>query len=387
MKTTKNGLEVILIDPWGTANTSEYLNGLIYGLAPITHLKVFTNHYFKLKTPSRATIHYVFFRFTEKIPHNIFRKALRGIEYIIGYHKIIKFLRKNGSVDIIHINWLLNYKLDILFLRELKKYTKKIVYTAHNVLPHINGKKSLAQLKKVYSLCDQIILHGENIRNEFEKYFPTESHKIYIQKHGCNLHPDISYDEKEIEDGLKCKVNLFEKRYIFFGRIFWNKGLDRLVSAWHDDWNDTLLIIAGKIDDYYPELNQYREQIANATNILLLDEYVEDNTLNYLIDKSDIIVLPYRHASMSGVVFTAADFKKTILCTDVGALPEYLCNNDDSFIVDNTDAAIRIKLNYIHDYISKEQLLKMGVNLSINITSKYSWNIVADKLLAECYLK
>ena len=56
-------LKVLLIDPWGTANTSEYLNGLIYGLSSVTELTVFTNTYFELKVESKADINKIFFHF------------------------------------------------------------------------------------------------------------------------------------------------------------------------------------------------------------------------------------------------------------------------------------------------------------------------------------
>lgn len=378
-------LKVILIDPWGTANTSEYLSGLIYGLCPIVNVEVFTNRYFTPKVPLNANIHAIFFKRTEKMSGGIFRKGLRGIEYIMGYMKIFNFLKECGPVDIVHINWLLNYKMDIWFLKAIRKYTKKIVYTAHNVLPHINGEQYIRQLKQIYSICDRIILHGESIKKEFEYYFPDEAQKVYIQKHGSNLRPEVDYDETQISEKIKTKVKSYKNRYLFLGRVFYNKGPDRLLASWKKEWNDSLLIIAGHRDGIYPELAKYDDKISKADNILEINDFIEENTLRFLIDNSELILLPYRHASMSGVVFTAADFRKPILCTNVGALPEYLLCNEDSFIVDNSDEAFFEMLTYIHNNISKKELVRMGENLNRNISMKCSWAIVAQKLVSECY--
>lgn len=377
--------KIVLIDPWGIASTSEYLNGLIYGLSPLVDLTVFTNYYFQLKTSSAVEIKRVFFKNTENMEQSTFRKCFRGIEYIWGYRNIIAYLKKKGSVDVIHINWLLSYRLDIRFLKELKKYTNKLVYTAHNVIPHINGEKSIPALKQIYSMCDRIVLHGESIKNEFNKYFREYGDKIFVQKHGSNLIPNIGYDKTNVPESIKLRVEAYQKKYIFFGRIFYNKGVDRLISAWNKNWNDTLLVIAGHVDDNYEEFEALRKLIEKQDNILFLDEYVDENTLNYLITKSEIILLPYRHASMSGVVFTAADFSKAVLCTRVGALPEYLRNENDSFIVDNTDEAILQKLNFIHDNLACEDLQRMGKNLSVNIQNECAWTNVANKLVTECY--
>ena len=110
-----------------------------------------------------------------------------------------------------------------------------------------------------------------------------------------------------------------------------------------------MLVVAGKINEEYTTL---KEQIKNCdnNNIVILDYYIDDNTLSYLIDRSSVILLPYRHASMSGVVFTAADFKKTILTTNVGSILEYLHPGEDSVVCGNNiqeiqEAIIRLETN------------------------------------------
>lgn len=377
-------MRVLLIDPWGVANTSEYLNGLIYGLSKKTELTVFTNCYFELKVETNATINKIFFHKSEKMKNGKLRKILRGIEYIRGYRMIINYLKTHEKFDVIHINWLLMYSLDIYFLKILKKYTNEIVYTAHNVLPHISGEKYFTKLNEIYELVDRIILHGYAIKQEFEGYFPKSVKKIYIQKHGCNLMPSTGYDEKSIPDHIKRKLEAYEKKFIFFGNIFYNKGIDRIVRAWKSQWDDTLLIVAGKRDGEYVSLDELDDKLKNTNNILNIDGFVADNLLNYLISNSTVIVLPYRHASMSGVIFTAADFKKTVLCTNVGALPEYLEDGVDSFVVDNNDQAIINKLDKLRNF-ENDLLIKMGERLNSNIISKCSWEIVTSKLVDECY--
>lgn len=382
MKQSKN---VVIIDPWGIENTSEYLNGLILGLGPLVHLTVFTNYYFKQKVNSTADIHRVFFKQSEKMSRGIMRSFVRGIEYFVGYVKILNYLKRHSDIDVIHVNWLLFYKLDKIFITHIKKYTRKFVYTAHNVLPHINGKNSIDILRDIYSLCDCIILHGFAIKQEFEKYFPEDVDKIYIQKHGANISPSITYDEDIVSRDIIEKINKYKRIYIFFGSIFRNKGTDRVLKVWNKDWKESLLIIAGKRAELYKELDDCIIQHRDDGNVLILDGFIDGNTLNYLVSHSDIILLPYRHASMSGVVFTAADFCKTVLCTKVGALPEYLENGVDSFIVDNSDRAIVEKIRYIEENVSREQLKLMGEKLSENIYLKCSWDIIAKNLVEQCY--
>lgn len=379
-------MKVLLIDPWGIANTSEYLNGLISGLDKGVSLTVYTNYHFKIKVDANPEVQYVFFKKSEKMRRGVLRTIMRGIEYSFGYQRIIRRLKKE-TFDVVHINWLLYYNLDILFLKKIKKYTDKLVYTAHNVIPHERGEKYLDQLNHIYELCDKIVLHGYSIKDEFIRYFPKYEEKIYIQKHGSNLLPKTQYEIERVPHIIREKIESFNKVAIYFGLIFFNKGVDRIVKCWDPKWEDSLLIVAGKQSSENNELDALKEKMQSQANILELNCYVDENVLNYMISKSDFVVLPYRHASMSGVVFTAADFAKTILVTDTGAIKEYLEPSTDSFVVKNEDTAIEEAVRIALFETTKESLELMGQRLRNNIYEKCSWERVAQKLIEDCYMK
>ncbi len=380
--------KVLLIDPWAINNTGDYTNGLAYGLSMIVELTLITNHFFVKTKAANYQIKRFFFKKSQNMNTGIIRKIIRSIEYILAYNKIIKFLKQEKKqFDVIHINWLLMYKIDKYYLKILKKYCNMLVYTAHNVIPHNEGEKYLTDLKTIYSFPDIIILHGENVKQEFTKLFPKYLDKVYVQKHGCNLISRTEFSEQNVDKAIKKKVSSYEQVFIFFGNIFYNKGTDRLIKYWVENCSaqKTLLIVAGRIVEQYKELTALESQIEQTENILYIKEYVEDNLLNYFIAKSNLVIMPYRHASMSGAVFTAADFKKPVLCTRTGAIEEYLQDNVDSFIVSNTEQALGDKLNYILKQFPKHKLLLMGEQLQENIANTCSWKVITEKIVRECY--
>lgn len=376
---------VLLIDPWGINNTSEYLNGLIYGISELVKLDVFTNYYFELKVPNpNCKIHKIFFSKSEHMSSGKKRAILRGVEYIKAYNQILRHLRKH-SYDVVHINWLLFYPLDIHFLKQIKKQCKQLVYTAHNVLPHENGEKQIKNLAKIYHIVDRIILHGENIKKEFMEYFPEEERKIFIQNHGANLFPNVNYDINEIPVDVKKHLERYERKYICFGNMFYNKGADRLVKIWKSNraMDSMLLIIAGRVSNEYQELLELCNDVKD--NILFLNQYVDDHLLNFLIAHSQLIVLPYRHASMSGVIFTAADFSKPVLCTDTGAIGEYIIDGENGIISDNSEKAIEeaVLRSFL---LSPRKLTEMGEKLHQHIQAEYGWRQLGKKIVEQCYI-
>lgn len=377
--------KVLLIDPWGINSTGEYTKGLIHGLSQLTELTVVTNFYFESNEHAKYTLYKWFFKKTETMKRTKYRSLLRGVEYFKTYSRIIGLLNKQ-QFDVIHINWLLMYKIDIFFLKRIKRKGVKVIYTAHNVLPHVNGEKYINDMRIIYSLVDRIIVHGEVVKTEFGQLFPQYIDKVYVQKHGFNLQSNTAFQIDSIDQSIIKKVNSFSRVFIFFGNIFFNKGVDILLNFWKTfcrNQND-LLIIAGQKRETYKELDEIEKEIVKYENVLYLNRFIEDNLLNYLIFTSDLILLPYRHASMSGVVFTAADFKKTIVCTAVGAMEEYLKPEEDSLVLKDINE-FEEKLHEIISNPSAYDFKKMGENLYRNIHAECEWTVISKKMSEECY--
>ncbi len=380
-------MKMIMVDPWGTYNMYLYTNGLCKSIADFVDLTLWTNYHH----PHEENLHYpvkkIFFKRSEKMKQGYLRNFIRLCEYYAAYLALIKELRKN-NYDLIHIQWLLHYKSDLRFLARIKQHCPVIIYTAHNVLPHRNGKKYYQDLKKIYSIVDIVLVHGEAVKEEFVTLFGSLSNKISIQRHGSFGGQDLSYDRCMIDVDILDRVNRSKRVSIFFGNIFYNKGVDRLAKSWLENFkndHENLLIIAGKKDGKYIELEALEAEIAACDNILYINHFTDCNLLNYLIDQSEIVLLPYRYASMSGVIFTAAAFKKPVLATKTGAIPEYLLDGENSFLVNNCENQFATKLKTILEDTDKDALAQMGLKLNKHINDNYSWPKIAKKLVESTY--
>jgi len=380
-------MKVIMVDPWGTYNMYHYTNGLCTSIAKYCDLTLWTNYHFPQEDDFSYPIKRVFFKRSEKMRQSFMRDFVRICEYYGAYIALLRELKKN-SYDLVHVQWLLHYKSDIFFLTHIKKLGPKVIFTAHNVLPHRSGTKHYNDLSKIYSKVDKIVVHGEIIRQELSDLFKDCKGKVSIQRHGPFTEQNLSYDKNLISQDIHAKLKEPEMIFIFFGNIFYNKGVDRLAKIWLDNFKDMrkhFLIIAGKKGSGYKELKEIESDIIACNNILYIDHFVEDNLLNYLLDHSQLVLLPYRDASMSGVIFTAAEFKKPVLSTRAGAIEEYLVDGENSFLVDNNREDYAVKLKYISERISKNHLARMGGNLHDHLRCNYSWAKIGEDLVDKTY--
>jgi len=113
-------------------------------------------------------------------------------------------------------------------------------------------------------------------------------------------------------------------RFIFAGRIEPYKGLDVLVDAFvklkkYFSYPYELLIVGrGNIEE------RVLNVIHGEVNIELINEFVSDQELHQYIVDSDVMVLPYKNATSSGVGALAVAYNVPVITTKVGTLTSLL---------------------------------------------------------------
>nr|WP_235715935.1 glycosyltransferase family 4 protein [Acetivibrio cellulolyticus] len=357
-------------------------------MSKIADVDLVTNYYYP-HLKSSYNVYNIFFKFSENMNKGLLRRVLRGYEYWATYRRILKLIRKN-NYDIIHIQWLLFYSLDIKLLDKIKKHCKKLVLTAHNAIPHVNGESKVNILQKLYDKFDAIVIHGNFIWEELKKYFKLDDRKIFIQKHGRKYENVKEADPSDLHGirlQLKERFMTADKIFLFLGNMFYNKGTDRLVNVWLKTQNkNNLLVLAGRKYNDYNELTNLEPLMKERKDIIYLNEFVDNDVVDFLFNSCDCVVLPYRHASMSGVIFSAAGFRKTFLCTDVGSFKEYMIDGKTGFIADNDDNGFEDLLSYIIENIDKQTLQLMGIDNYNFINEICDWDSITRKLYDECYM-
>jgi glycosyltransferase involved in cell wall biosynthesis len=382
-------VKVLIIDPWcaDKSNLYYYTTGLATGISEYADVTVICQK--NCTTPGKIKYNLVkrFFPISYKMKRGKFRLTVRGLEYIYAYLFIILLVRRK-NFDVIHVEWPLLYSIDKLVFKYLRKSTKLFVLKAHNVLPHSSGDKYVKVFREIYSIPAVILLHGESLKEEFCTYFPEYWKKIEIQRHGIYLNHSLSYNINLIDDDVVNKILSSEKVYLYFGFIHYDKGVDRLIKIWVEDFSNSksLLIIAGAVSDRYKDFVDSEVALQKSDNILYLKGFAEDNLLNYLVAKSDLVILPYRAGSMSGVAFTSAEFSTPILCTDFGTIREYVQDKVTGFIVENDDESLKEGLKSIDTQYTKEVLSSIGDSLHKSFMENYDWKVIGEKLVREVYV-
>ena len=147
---------------------------------------------------------------------------------------------------------------------------------------------------------------------------------------------------------------------MFFGIIREYKGLDILLEAFNHEYfkqNGIKLIVAG---EFYSDIKKY-EEILDKNNltdsVIIHNKFVPDEDVSSYFSISDILVLPYRSATQSGVTQVGFYYDKPMLVTNVGGLGE-LIDENIGYIVEPTAKDIQKGLLNFYQEKKKDSFSK-----------------------------
>jgi glycosyltransferase involved in cell wall biosynthesis len=278
--------------------------------------------------------------------------------------------------EIIHIQWIKFWLIDLTFLFFLKIRKINVVYTAHNLLPHNRNKFDFIKYKIYYNFIDDIIVHSHDTKIKFKTNFNLIKN-IHVIRHGIldvNISTnDISLIKTRISEKLELKNKVV---FSVLGFQDYYKGCDIVRDMWSQQSfffeNDNFqLIIWGKNKgiDY--------SILSNYMNVNIRDEYISNEEFISIIQLSSVILMPYRNISQSGLLLTAMNEGIPIIVSKSGGLSEVIKYGDVGEVMNNlspTDLMLTIQKfinNYNNRFYNYTEFLK--------VKKEFSWNKISLK--------
>jgi len=269
--------------------------------------------------------------------------------------------------DVIHTQathfWI---SLPLLLLRQYP-----LVTTFHDVKPHL-GEEKLSSRLMMYCMrkrSSMMLVHGEQLKQIMIREFRVPADIVTVIPFG--EHYDSPLNEYLRED-VPEEGNLV----LFFGRIYAYKGLEHLIQAEpliSKEVPGTRIVIAGEGEDF----QKYRDMMVNPDSFIVHNYYVSPEEGAELFQRCSVVALPYVEASQSGVAAMAYGFKRPVVVTNVGSIPELVDNGKTGFIVPpgNPEALAHSIVRLLKD---KNLRREMGENAYRKLKTDMSWEKISE---------
>jgi len=164
---------------------------------------------------------------------------------------------------------------------------------------------------------------------------------------------------------------------LFFGRILDYKGLDILLEAFaqlQPHYPALRLKIAGSGD-----IVPYKSLLSRLSNVVLDLRYIPEEEVPSIFSGSDIVVLPYREATQSGVIAVAQTAGVPVVATPVGGLKEQIEDNVTGVLSADIEAK---SLEQAIRRLLDDAALYEKISLQGQEYSRKLWDIAAHDIAA-----
>jgi glycosyltransferase involved in cell wall biosynthesis len=316
----------------------------------------------------------------EAEPFNLIRRALKALEYPFDAVAAALYAIKK-KVNIFHVQSV--NEIEILAVLTARLAGMKVVFTMHNVMPR-HGELKDYQIKiyrALFTHCGRIIIHTESGKREMDDLYGVEPGKISVIPHGD--YKFFTSGEITSPEEAKRTLGLPEgsKTILFFGAIRPNKGLDFLLRSFPrvvSKVQRAVLMIIGEPCEDFAVYQRIIDKEGLSASIYKKLEYIPNEDVEKYFLAADVVVLPYREVTGSGILQIAYAFGKPVIATDLPGFRETVSDGENGYLVPKDDPKLlgaRI-VELLSDNILAAE---MGRRSEIYSDTKYSWENVAEE--------
>lgn len=277
-------------------------------------------------------------------------------------------LIREVRADKVVIPWWSNFWLPqtLFFILALKWFRTRSILICHNSLPHEGSLASRLLASIIFKTPGLVVAHS----------LAEKSKILELGRRGevlVNFHPP--YDHfPNVRHSLERRANI---ELLFFGFIRDYKGVDILLDALGALPRNFAITIAGECwCDRNLLLKQVR-RLGLEDNVEFIFEFVSDEMASALFSRADIVCLPYRSSTGSGIIPTAYKFGKPVIASTAGSNEEMVLNGESGWLFERENTK---DLKNILRSIIENGIPDMSVGIE-EMLKRLNWSTYAASLL------
>ena len=250
------------------------------------------------------------------------RLASRTVEVALNGLRLLWRINRR-RYDVVHVQWMPLDHRQTVGMRLLRticdRAGARLVFTAHNVLPHDDGGVDPAAVRRNLDCAHLVVAQTGHVARELRTMIRTRSPIVEIP-HGP------LFVDRPLPAPADAAVRLHwppDPTVLFLGLLRPYKGLDLLAEAWPQvlcAHPEARLLVVGKVLDaaVRPELDRLRA----LPRVQIVDRYVSVAQMLDSYAVAQVVVFPYRRISQSGALMTAAGVGRPSVVTPLDGLVE-----------------------------------------------------------------
>lgn len=312
------------------------------------------------------------------------RRVWRGVRYAWVWQRLTTHLIRERP-DVVQFA-IIRFPFQAMFLRRLRRAGITLTQICHEFEPRerpgLVRRLTRGASRSIYDSFDRIYLHGAENRSRFLDHFDVDPARVGTIHHAN----EAMFLQVVGAGGSRRLAGVPSDRPValFFGGLRPSKGIEDLISAWPMvvDEIDAHLHVCGQPAGVTPDvLAAAAAALGVASRVTIDAGYVPLDEVASVVGGSDLVVLPYRSATASGVLQLAYAFGRPVVATHLGALAEDVRDGDTGLLVPPADPAAlaRAIVKVLSD---PAEASRMGEAARAE-ADRFGWDAVARTIAAD----
>jgi len=220
---------------------------------------------------------------------------------------------------------------------------------------------------------DAVVAHSQHGARRLRDEVGLDPARVRVIPHGAFEHLTALAHEAP----LPAELEGAERPVIlFFGLLRPYKGIDTLLRAFARLDGAELWVAGNPRMDVGP-LRRLAEEAPGR--VRFLTRFVDDAEIPAIFRRADVLVLPYRDAEHSGVLYTGLAFGKPLVLSSVGGFPEVAETGAARLVPPGDTGALTTKLEeLVGDEAARAELAAAATKAG---TGPYSWDEAARRTM------
>ena len=309
----------------------------------------------------------------------------KSINYLKAINELKEYSKEN-NIDVIHLQWFSIPWLEWIYVKQLKK-NFSIAITVHDVVPFDNRPGEIKCLDKIYSYADILLIHTQTAKRQFNQLYKANTPIELITQGFC-----LKSDYQRIDrNKAKKHFNIMEDKvvFLFYGTIRPSKGFDLLVHAVKEaqaENKDIYFLAAGAFHNV--DEVEYRELVCKEldTDTSKVNfGFVPAEEEQWYFSAADVLCLPYKEVTQSGVAQLGLMYELPIIGTDIGEMRDVIRNGLNGKLIpsNNISSLKQAIVSLANDKDLREEYSKYSKLLG---ETEFSLKNKADRIY-KAYLK
>ncbi|MBL7960173.1 glycosyltransferase [bacterium] len=254
-----------------------------------------------------------------------------------------------------------------------KRFKDRMLFITENVISHegrwidrVLTRLGLRYASAFMALSDNVVHDLDFLRNNRKVY------RSELPIYGCydNLQKFKPENERK-----SLGYNENDKIVLFFGYVRTYKGLDLLLHAFPDVTRsipDAKLLIVGEFYDDPKTYLSLIKELNLESCVKIINRFVPNEEVGKYYSAADVVVLPYRTGTQSGILNVAYGCERPVIVTDVGGLAESVEHELTGLVVEPDSSQA------ISNGIKKFFEIRNSINFSEHIRRKVQSNLFSN---------